>query len=107
MGEVRCQVWNVFFNLRRRWPGQLPYSTTPGDLHQEGHMLTHYWDLAVRQSYGRRLLIDKRFRTTVSCSHMANEGSLPVGRLTTAVNVGPQVQVLGHVAQVIFVSSGM
>jgi len=59
----------------------------------------YYWDLAVRQSYSTRLLIEKIIRTAVSCNHMVNEGSLPVGCLPVAVDVDPEVRVLGHVAQ--------
>jgi len=59
----------------------------------------YYWDLAVQQSYSMRLLIEKRIRTAVSCSHMVDEGSLPVGCPTAVVDVDSQVQVLGHVAQ--------
>ena len=58
----------------------------PGGLHQGDHMSTYYWDLPVRQSYSRRLLIENRFQSF--CRHIVNEGSLPVGELTTLSTLG-------------------
>jgi len=50
-----------------------PARLLPGNLQQRDHMLTYYWDLAVRQSFSRRLLIERTAIILQSCPYRLDD----------------------------------